>query len=174
MRWPRALRLLTGLAAMTFVAASCGDNGGELADDVATAAPRQTPAQPDIAQGELHECAEHLPVPEGLSVVQSGVAQTQEGADTCLTAMGGDEAVEDVTAAYRSAFDDAGWQHETEQEDEAGDVLRFTDPECGFLVVVTGQAAGELGLVTPEQAQESATVALAQFIPCEDLPSPQE
>jgi hypothetical protein len=162
--------LLVVAAALALFAAACGTTE----DPEAAAPPAETEpeAELDFVQGELHECAEGMPVPDELSILESGLAPSQMDFETCLTTMQGQVSVEAASAAYQASFDAAGWEHAFEQEDELGQVLRFTDPACGFLMVVTGQTAVELGLVAPTEAEQAPSVALAQIVPCEAMPPP--
>lgn len=170
---PRILRVLVAFATVALIGAGCG-NGDEVADEPSSPSPEAAPGEPELLEGELHACAADLPVPDGVSILQSGQAPAGDGSDTCIATLSSTATVDAATGSYRTAFDDAGWTHATEQEEEQGNVLRFTDPHCGFLVVVSGQTAAEMGLVSPEQTQGDATVILAQFLSCDQMPPPQD
>jgi hypothetical protein len=162
--------LLIATAAVALVAAACG-NGDDVADPTPPPVEQQ-PGAPEIVSGELHECAEELPVPDQLSVLTSGSTPAEGGAEICITTLDGDESFEVMTAAYRTTLDEAGWEHSVEEEEpDVANVLRMTSPECGFLLVVDGVAATELGLVEP-QAEVSQTITVAQIMDCDLLPPP--
>jgi allantoicase len=111
------------------------------------------------------EWAEILPLPDEVTVLESGLAEDVDGVANCVAAMQAQSSVSELSASYRAALDEEGWDYVLEEETEMQAMYRLQGPECGFLLFMPGDPTAAGG-----EEDGQAAMVVAQLIPCEHMP----
>ena len=134
-----------GLLTLAVAAAACGDDGGDGNGGSSDALP---------------QCAEALPLPEGLEVAEI-TAEPEPDNPTCAVTLASRAPIDEVVASWQRALDAAGVSHETRHRVGAQAVVRLDGPVCGSILVFAAGTERVTEAVPPEQ-----TPALASNLDC--------
>jgi hypothetical protein len=106
----------------------------------------------------LPACAEQLPVPEAVEVVEVTATPSADN-PTCAVTLASTEPVDDVAAAWERVLDEAGITYAAQQQPGQQTLLRLEGPVCGSVLVFAAGTERVTDAVAADRTPVLASIA---------------